>query len=115
MRTVFTRQKLIDICECGLLCAPALILMLASLFGSFTPALDKLPSEFGAVARMAAAAAGLFMVVISGTKEHALKKIAVFVIAAAGLMIMLETGVTLILDAALILLLVVTARPTTTM
>ena len=114
MRTVFTRQKLIDICECGLLCAPALILMLASLFGSFTPALDKLPSEFGAVARMAAAAAGLFMVVISGTKEHALKKIAVFVIAAAGLMIMLETGVTLILDAALILLLVVTARPKVT-
>lgn len=110
MRTVFTRQKLISICECGLICVPALILMLASLFGPFTSAFDKLPMEFDAAARMAAAAAGIFLVVMSGTKEHALKMIVLFAITAAGLMIMLETGVTIILDAALILLLVMNSR-----
>ena len=106
MSTVKAEQALKKICQYGLLTAPALILMLASLFGFVSPVFDKLPSEFDAAARMVALGVGIFSVLVNGIKEKGLHHIIIFLTMAVGMTVMLQTGSGILLDIALIILLV---------
>ncbi len=111
MSTESLRQKLGKIDICRILAVPALVLMLASLFGTMTPVLDALPSEFNGVARLAAAFTGVITAVLNRRQERDPLYIIIAVLAAAGMVLSLQTGITYVLDAALVALLVTGAEP----
>lgn len=106
MSFVNSEQALKKICKYGLLTVPALIMMLASLLGFVSPVFDKLPSEFDAAARMTALGVGIFSILVNGIKEKGLRHIIIFLTIAIGMTVMLQTGSSILLDIALIILLV---------
>lgn len=103
MSTHGIKEKLAEFPE--YLFAPALILMLTAFFAPHTPVFDSLVPEFGAIARLAAAAAGILGLVLSPRKETVNINIILAVIAAAGAVIMYESGITYVFDIALLVLL----------
>lgn len=89
----------------GYLFVPALILMLTAVFAPQTPVFDALPSEFGALARLAAVTAGVLCIVFNDRGETVNLTAVIAVMAAVGAVVMYESGITYVFDIALMVLL----------
>ncbi|MBO6194642.1 MAG: DUF4214 domain-containing protein [Clostridiales bacterium] len=98
-----------DYCWYNLLFVPALVFMLSSLCAGFTPVFDALPSEFNGFARLLAVAVAVMGLLMKDEGRRKIKLIIFPAAAAVGLLFVLEEGVTYVLDAAVILLLIVCA------
>ena len=92
-----------------ILFVPAFILLLTDFFRAFTPVLDALPSEFPAQARLAAVFAALISLVRKDEGTAILRRIILPLLAFAGLLVLLETGIPYVLDASVFILLIIGA------
>lgn len=89
------------------LVVPALVLLIVELIRPLTPIFDSLPTEFGGYARLAAALTSILGIIFNKSEKlQTIKKFVVPFIAALGLVVLMETGCTYLLDAALLIMLV---------
>lgn len=114
MRMTETLKKIKSLPWIDAAAAVAFILMAADLFSRFTPVFDALPSEFGGVSRAAAAAVGLAGILLDKGEDRCYIRRAVLpVIAGIGLTVLLLSGTSFILDAALVIMLIICADKNT--
>ncbi len=109
MSTKDTKAKITSFNWYRVLFVPAFVVLAIELMRPLTPVFNSLPDEYGGTARLIAAFVGMIGIYIKDDKNAFIKKIIVPALAALGLVILLETGVTYLLDAALILMLSVSA------
>ena len=103
MSTAGIKEKFTEVP--GYLFAPSLILMLTAFFAQQTPVFDALPSEFGAIARLVAAAVGILGIIIAPRKDTVNLAVVCAVLTAVGIAVMYESGITYVFDIALMVLL----------
>ncbi|MBQ7275029.1 MAG: DUF4214 domain-containing protein [Clostridiales bacterium] len=103
MSTAGIKEKFTEVP--GYLFAPSLIFMLTAFFAQQTPVFDALPSEFGAIARLVAAAVGVLGIIIAPRKDTVNLTVVCAVLTAVGIAVMYESGITYVFDIALMVLL----------
>ncbi|MBR1796736.1 MAG: hypothetical protein IJ757_01785 [Clostridiales bacterium] len=91
---------------CQLFIVPSLGLLLTDLLKPFTPVLDSLPSEFDAVSRLIILIVGIIGAFVTKNKKAHVYDVITLLLMTLGLFVLLQTGMTYVLDIALVLLVI---------